>query len=278
MSTTSTQAAKADVFHALHTDPGFFIIPNPWDAGSAKILSQLGFKALATTSGGTAFTLGKPDGEGVTTREDTLRNLRTIAAATTLPVSADMENGYGDGPEDCAAAILLAADAGAVGCSIEDATGRKEDPIYSLESSVTRIKAAVKAARSLPFPFTLTARAENYLHGRSDLDDTLRRLAAFAEAGADILFAPGLRTTEEITAAVKAVSPKPVNVIMGIPNMTLTIADVEKLGVKRVSLGSVLIRSAYGGFIRAAEEVLQKGSFSFVASATPYAELNKLFR
>lgn len=278
MSTLSTQADKAAAFHALHTDPGFFIIPNPWDAGSAKLLAHLGFKALATTSAGAAFILGKPDGEGITTREDTLQNLRGIVTATDLPVSADMENGYGDSPDACAAAVSMAAAAGAVGCSIEDATGRKDDPIYSLEAAVTRIKAAVKAARSLPFHFTLTARAENYLHGRADLDDTLRRLTAFAEAGADVLFAPGLSTKEEITAAIRAVSPKPLNVIMGIPNMTLTIAEVESLGVRRVSLGSALIRSAYGGFIRAAEEVVQKGSFSFVPSTISYAELNKLFR
>ena len=262
----------------MHTDPGFFIIPNPWDAGSAKILASLGFKALATTSAGTAFALGKPDGEGITTREDALENLRTIVSATSLPVSADMENGYGDSPEDCASAVRMAAGAGAVGCSIEDATGRKDDPIYSLESSVARIKSAVITARSLPFHFTLTARAENYLHGRPDLDDTIRRITAFAEAGADVLFAPGLKTREEITAAVKAVAPKPINLIMGIPQMTLTIAEAESLGVKRVSLGSAFIRSAYGGFTRAAEEVLQKGSFSFTQTATPYAELNKLFR
>jgi len=278
MSTAVTQAAKAAAFQALHTDPGFFIIPNPWDAGSAKILASLGFKALATTSAGTAFVLGKPDGEGITTREDTLENLRTIASATSLPVSADMENGYGDSPEDCASAVRMAAGAGAVGCSIEDATGRKDDPIYSLESSVARIKSAVITARSLPFHFTLTARAENYLHGRPDLDDTIRRITAFAEAGADVLFAPGLKTKEEITAAVKAVAPKPINLIMGIPQMTLTIAEAQSLGVKRVSLGSAFIRSAYGGFTRAAEEVLQKGSFSFAQTATPYAELNKLFR
>jgi len=278
MSTSPTQAAKAAAFHALHTDPGFFVIPNPWDAGSAKILASLGFKALATTSAGAAFTLGKPDGERITTREDTLVNLRAIASVTSLPVSADMEHGYGDSPEDCANAVSLAAEAGAVGCSIEDATGDKEDPIYSLEISVARIKAAVKSARSLPFPFTLTARAENYLHGRPDLDDTIRRLSAFAEAGADVLFAPGLSTREEITAVVRAVAPKPINLIMGIPRMSLTIADAQSLGVKRVSLGSALVRAAYGGFIRAAEEVLEKGTFSFVPATMPYADLNKLFR
>ncbi|HVU54496.1 MAG TPA: isocitrate lyase/phosphoenolpyruvate mutase family protein [Puia sp.] len=272
---SSSQAARAAAFSQLHAGPGIFVIPNPWDAGSAKVLANMGFKALATTSAGMSFSIGKPDGDGVVTREEALANVRTIAAATSLPLSADLENGYGDDPAYCAQTILMAAEAGAVGGSIEDATGREDDPIYSFELSVQRVRAAVEAARSLPFPFTLTARAENFLHGRQDLSDTIRRLTAFAEAGADVLFAPGLKTKEEITAAVKAVAPKPINVLsLG----SLTIKELEEMGVRRISLGSILARAAFGGLIRAAEEIRDKGSFSFSSTATPYAQLNELFR
>jgi len=272
---SSSQAQRGAVLQQLHNSPGIFVIPNPWDAGSARVLAKMGFKALATTSAGMSYTIGKPDGDGVVTREEALQNVRSIAAATTLPLSADLENGYGDDPEYCAQTILMAAEAGAVGGSIEDATGREDDPIYPFELSVQRVRAAVQAARSLPFPFALTARAENFLHGRADLADTIRRLTAFAEAGADVLFAPGLKTREEIEAAVKAVSPKPVNVLtLG----NLTLKELEEMGVRRISLGSSLARAAYGGFIRAAEEINQKGSFSYIATATPYAQLNELFR
>jgi 2-methylisocitrate lyase-like PEP mutase family enzyme len=273
--TFSSQAARAAAFSHLHASPGIFVIPNPSDAGSAKILANIGFKALATTSAGMSFILGKPDGDGVVTREEALANVRAIADATSLPLSADLENGYGDDPEFCAQTILMAAAAGAVGGSIEDATGREDDPIYPFELSVRRVRAAIQAARSLPFQFTFTARAENFLHGRSDLSDTIRRLTAFAEAGADVLFAPGLKTREEILAVVKAVAPKPVNVLtLG----NLSIKDLEELGVKRISLGSSLARAAYAGFIHAAEEIQKKGSFSFIQAATPYAQLNDLFR
>jgi 2-methylisocitrate lyase-like PEP mutase family enzyme len=278
MTFSPRQTEQAIALQKLHNSPGIFVIPNPWDAGSAKILAGLGFKALATTSAGMSFSIGKPDGDGVVTLEEALENVRTIAQATSLPVSADLENGYGDDPECCAATIIKAAEAGAVGGSIEDATGRREDPIYSFDLSVQRIKAAVKAARSLPFPFTLSARAENLIHGRPDLADTIRRLVAFAEAGADVLFAPGLKTREEIEAVVKAVAPKPVNVVMGLSEGNFTLEELGDLGVRRVSLGSALSRAAYGGFIRAAEEISQKGTFSFAQTATPYAQLNELFR
>jgi len=272
---TSSQAERAAAFSQLHTGPGIFVIPNPSDAGSAMILASMGFKALATTSAGMSFSIGKPDGDGIVTREEALENVRSIAAATSLPLSADLENGYGDDPQYCAQTILMTAEAGAVGGSIEDATGREDDPIYPFELSVQRVRAAVQAARSLPFHFTLTARAENFLHGRPDLPDTIRRLTAFAAAGADVLFAPGLKTREEITAVVKAVAPKPVNVL-SLGNLTLK--ELEEMGVKRISLGSSLTRAAYAGLIHAAEEIKQKGSFSYIQTATPYAQLNELFR
>lgn len=253
-------------------------MPNPWDAGSARILESLGFEALATTSAGLAFSLGKPDGEGAVTREETLENARAIIAATNLPVSADLENGYGDDPETCAETIMLAAQAGLVGGSIEDATGRPEEPIYPFDLSVARIKAAVKAARSLPFPFTLTARAENLIYGRIDLKDTIRRLEAFADAGADVLYAPGLKTTEEIDAVVRAVAPRPVNVLIGFDQANLTVAGLAALGVKRISLGSAPARVAYGSFLNAAREIHEKGSFTFVTETLSYKALNDMFK
>ncbi len=265
----NAQSASAKAFKALHEQPGIFVIPNPWDAGSAKMLANLGFAALATTSAGLAFSLGKPDGEGVITREETLDNAKTIIAATHLPVAADLENGYGDDPATCAATILLAAEAGLVGGSIEDATGNPADPIYSFDLAVERIRAAVQAARSLPFPFMLTARAENFLHGRPDLEDTLLRLKAFAEAGADVLYAPGLTTATEIAAVVKAVAPKPVNVVMGLNAAAFSVDALAALGVKRISLGSTLAR---------AEEISQKGTFGFAAGTVPYKVINALFK
>jgi 2-methylisocitrate lyase-like PEP mutase family enzyme len=277
-STDNTQMLKAHAFKALHERPGIFVIPNPWDAGSAKMLANLGFEALATTSAGLAFSLGKSDGEGAVTREETLENARIIVNSTNLPVSADLENGYGDDPETCAETILLVATAGLVGGSIEDATGRPEDPIYPFELSVERVKAAVNAARSLPFPFTLTARAENLLHGRHDLKDTIRRLEAFADAGADVLFAPGIKTASEIEAVVKAVAPRPVNVVL-VPGVSdFSLDQLAAFGVKRLSLGSSLARAAYGAFLNGAEEIRQNGTFNFNTGSVPYARINDLFR
>lgn len=268
---------KADTFKMLHRQPGIFVTPNPWDAGSARILESLGFKALATTSAGLAFSLGKPDGHAAVTRNETLQNAESIVRATTLPVSADLENGYGDDPSLCAETIILAAKAGLSGGSIEDATGNPDHPIYPFELAVERVKAAVEAARTLPHSFTLTARAENLLYGSTDLKDTINRLVAFADAGADVLFAPGLKTREEIDTLVKAVAPRPVNVIMGLAGVPLSLNELEDLGVKRVSIGSSLFRAAYSGFIKAAEEITTKGSFYYADEAKPYAELNKLF-
>jgi 2-methylisocitrate lyase-like PEP mutase family enzyme len=274
----TAQTARAEVFRALHARRRIFAIPNPWDAGSAKALAALGFEALATTSAGLAFALGEADGEDAVTRDETLANARAIVAATSLPVSADLEHGFGDAPEDCAETIRLAADTGLVGGSIEDATARADSPIYPLDIAVERVRAAVAAARSLPFPFTLTARAENFLHGVADLGDTIRRLEAFADAGADVLFAPGLRGRDQIAAVVRAVAPKPVNAIMGLAGASISLAELEDLGVRRVSVGSALARAAYGAFLRAAREIRHAGTFTFANDAIPFAEINAMFR
>ncbi len=265
------QAARAAAFRALHARPGAFVIPNPWDAGSARILAALGFEALATTSAGFANSIGLRD--GAASRAQTLDNARAIVAATHLPVSADLENGFGDAPEDAAETIRLGAAAGLVGGSIEDASGDPARPIYDLAHAVERIAAAVEAARALPSGFVLTARAENFLHGRPDLDDTITRLQAFERAGADVLYAPGLPSLEAIRAVCSAVS-RPVNVLAGGSGPVVTVAALARAGVKRISVGSAFSRAALGGFIRAAREVREHGTFGFAADALPYAEAN----
>jgi 2-methylisocitrate lyase-like PEP mutase family enzyme len=272
-----TQLQKALTFQALHQRDELLVLPNPWDAGSAKILAALGFEALATTSAGLAFALGRPDGEGQVSREETLANARAIVAATPLPVAADLENGFADDPQDCADTLLQAAACGLVGGSIEDASGCVDAPIYPLEQAVERIRASAAAVRSLPFPFTLCARAENFLHGREDLADTLRRLQAYAEAGADVLYAPGLTTRAQIDAVVRAVAPRPVNVLLGLSSSALTLDDLRELGVRRVSVGSSLARAAFGGFLKAARE-LHQGRADFARDAAPFVELNDLFK
>ena len=271
------QRARAERFAALHARAGLFVIPNPWDAGSARLLAGLGFEALATTSAGLAYSLGKPDGQGALDRDETLANAQAIVVATPLPVAADLENGFGDEPDACAATIRMAGEAGLVGGSIEDATGRAADPIYAFDAAVARVRAAVAAARALPFPFMLCARAENLINGRPDLDDTIRRLVAFAEVGADVLYAPGLRTIESIRAVVAAVAPRPVNVVMGLGGATFSTAMLADAGVKRVSLGSSLSRAAWTGFLAAAREVADKGTFDFARDAIAYRDLNGLF-
>jgi 2-methylisocitrate lyase-like PEP mutase family enzyme len=268
---------KAEAFKALHERAGIFVVANAWDAGSAKILESLGYEALATTSAGLAFSMGRPDGHASITRAETLLNVQDIVDATRLPVAADLENGFGDSPEACAETILLAGKTGLTGGSIEDATGNPTDPIYPFELAVERVKAAVQAAKSLPQPFMLTARAENLIHGRPDLKDTIRRLEAFADAGADVLFAPGLRSREDIEAVVKAVAPRPVNTVMSYAGNSWSLQMLADMGVKRVSLGSGFILAAYGAFFRAADEVLKKGTFTFMSDATPYRDANKLF-
>lgn len=273
----TTQAQRGEAFASLHRGPGLLVLPNPWDAGSAKMLAHLGFHALATTSAGLAFALGRRDAEGAVSRDEALANARDIVEATSLPVAADLENGYGDHPEDCAATIRAAAAVGLVGGSIEDASGRPDEPIYPMELAVERIRAAVAAAHSLGFPFTLAARAENYLHGRPDLDDTLRRLVAYAEAGADVLYAPGLTTREQIREVVHAVAPRPVNVLVGSASLKLGLDELAELGVKRVSVGSNLARVALGSFYQAAE-ALRRGDLAPMGQAMSFDRLNDLFR
>ena len=269
--------SRATAFRQLHDRPGVFVVPNPWDAGSAKLLESLGFEALATTSAGYAFSLGRSDAAAAVDREETLANVRAIVDATNLPVSADLENGFGDDPQACAETIRMAAAAGLAGGSIEDATGRPSDPIYPFALAVERVAAAVAAARALSFPFILTARAENLITGRPDLVDTIRRLEAFAAAGADVLYAPGLTTSDAISSVVRAVAPKPVNVIIGLSGGKFSLAELRDLGVKRVSLGSSLARAAFGALLRASREVRDSGTFTFSQDAMPYAELNALF-
>ncbi|WP_122770814.1 isocitrate lyase/PEP mutase family protein [Pseudomonas viridiflava] len=274
----SQQLLKAQTFKALHERDGAFVMPNPWDAGSAKLLASMGFEALATTSAGLAFTLGRPDAEGAISRDDTLANVADIVAATSLPVAADLENCFADSPEGCAQTLLKAAASGIVGGSIEDASGRADHPIYDFDLAVERVRASVAAVRSLPFPFMLTARAENLLNGRMDFADTLRRLEAYAEAGADVLYAPGLRTREEVIAVVRAVAPRPVNILMGLGGVTLSVADLSECGVKRISIGSSLARAAFGGLYRAAEEIRNYGTFNYAGQALPFDQLNDLFK
>lgn len=270
----STQAEKGLAFRRLHERDAAFIIPNPWDVGSARILEHMGFEALATTSMGYAFSRGRLDAS--VGRDEMLEHVSAIASATVLPVSADLENGYGDDPLTVAETIRLAAAAGVVGGSIEDATGRADDPIYAIEPAVDRVRAAVAAARSLPFPFTLTARAENYLHGRPDLDDTIRRLTAFEEAGADVLYAPGLRSRDDIAAVVKAVR-RPVNVLMGLQGVLVGADELSAIGARRISVGSALYRTAMGAFLRAANEMRHQGTFEFAADAANPRDLARIF-
>jgi 2-methylisocitrate lyase-like PEP mutase family enzyme len=265
-----SQSERAQAFRALHEQPGAFVIPNPWDVGTARILAGLGFEALATTSAGMAFALGRRD--GAVGREEALAHARAIVAATPLPVSADLENGFGDAPETVAETIRLAASTGLVGASIEDASGDPDHPIYDRALAVERVAAAVEAAGSLPFPFTLTARAENFLHGRPDLDDTLSRLQAFEAAGADVLYAPGLRDLDSIRAVCEALA-KPVNVIMAIAGTAFAVAELAAVGVRRTSLGSALSRVALGAFLRAAREIAERGTFTCAEEAAGFADL-----
>jgi 2-methylisocitrate lyase-like PEP mutase family enzyme len=265
----ATQAQKAERFQALHARLGAFVIPNPWDAGTARILTHMGFEALATTSAGLAFALGRRD--GAAGREETLANAKAIVDATHLPVAADLENGFGHAPEVAAETIRLAAEVGLVGGSIEDASGDPAKPIYDFDHAVERMHAAVEAARALPFPFVLVGRAENFLHGRSDLDDTIRRLQAFEAAGADALFAPGLTRPDDIRTVCASVG-KPVNVIMGLKGGSLSVADLAALGVRRISVGSALSRAALGAFVRAAREIHDHGTFTFADDALPFVE------
>lgn len=265
---------KGERFRLLHEQPGAFVIPNPWDTGTARILAVMGFPALATTSAGMAFSLGVAEGQ--TPRRAVLDHCRSIVDATDLPVSADLEKGFGDSPESAAETIRAAAATGLAGASLEDHTGRPDDPIYGFALAVERIAAAAEARRGLPRDFVLTARCENLLWGRPDLDDTIRRLQAFDAAGADVLYAPGLHDLETIGTVCSAVT-KPVNVVMGMPGATFGAEELAEAGVKRISIGSAFARFAYGAFVEAAREVRQRGTFRFSERAMGFAELEGFF-
>jgi 2-methylisocitrate lyase-like PEP mutase family enzyme len=268
-----TQSAKAALFSALHQGPGAFLIPNPWDAGSARVLAALGFKALATSSAASAAVLGRRDGR--VARDECIAHARAIVDATDLPVSGDLEKGFGDEPETVAETIRLAAEAGLVGGSIEDATGNPDRPIYDIAHAIERVAAAAQAARALPFPFTVTARAENFICGNPSLDDTLRRLVAFEKAGADVLFAPGLPDLAAVRAVCSAVST-PVNFVVGSRGRSFNTADLGAAGVRRISFGGSLYRAAMTGLLEAAWEARDKGTFGYVDRIATTPELNAL--
>ena len=272
--TPRTQAEKSEAFRALHRREGAFIIPNPFDAGTARLLEHLGFEALATTSAGFAATIGLLDNK--VGRERAIAHSRLIAAATDLPVNGDLENGFGDSPEDAAETIRQGAAAGLAGGSIEDSTGRRDSPVYELAHAVERVRAAAEAAHSRPHPFLLTARAENFIIGRPDLADTIKRLQAYQEAGADVLYAPGLAKNEDITTVVRSVD-RPINLLIGMPGMTQTFDELQALGVKRISVGSGLSSAALGGFMRAAREMREQGTFTFVRDNVRYRDLAAAF-
>lgn len=269
-----TQSEKGILFRALHQRDRAFIIPNPWDVGTARVLAHLGFEALATTSAGYAFSIGQRD--NTVGRDKMIAHVGDIAAATDLPVSADLENGFGDDPETVAETIRLGAAAGLVGGSIEDSNARRNDPIYELERAAERVRAAAEAAHALPFPFTLTARAENYLFGRRDLNDTIKRLQAYQEAGADVLYAPGLASKDDIAAVVSSLD-RPVNVLMGLAGVRLSLGELSEIGVKRISVGSVLSRVALSSLIRAAEEMRDHGTFTFGDDIVSVRDISAIF-
>lgn len=267
-----SQLDKGRAFRALHEREGAFVIPNPWDVGSARLLAGLGFEALATTSAGFARSIGKTDYR--TSRDEVLEHAKSLCASVDVPISADLENGFGDAPERAAETIRLAAAAGLVGGSIEDSTGRPEAPQYELSHAIERVRAAAEAARALPFPFTLTARAENFFTGKPDLADTIRRLQGYQEAGADVLYAPLLPTAEDIRTVITSVD-RPINVLLG-PRELLTVGELAALGVKRISLGSVLASVASGALLRAAREMLAHGTFDFARDAARGTEIDEL--
>lgn len=269
------QQNKAKRFRSLHERLGAFVIPNPWDVGSARILTSMKFEALATTSSGLAHSLGVRDGS--VSREAVLLHCQSIVNSTHLPVSADLENGYGNAPEEVAQTIQLAAESGLAGGSIEDHTKKPDNPIFEFTHAVERIQAAVEAKQRLKLDFVLTARSENHVWGHDDLDDTIKRLQAFENAGADVLYAPGLHDLKSIQAVCSALT-KPVNVVIEMPNSTLTIKDLEQAGVKRISIGSVLFLEAYGSFMRAAAEIQNSGSFSFTADLVKFSEFENIFK
>jgi 2-methylisocitrate lyase-like PEP mutase family enzyme len=272
---TTSQHDKAERFRALHHAPGAFVIANVWDGGSARMMAGLGFAALATSSGASAGTLGRRDGK--VTRDEAMAQARIICDATDLPVSADLEKGFGDAPDVVAETIRLAAEAGLVGCSIEDATGNPDAPIFDLSYARERIAAAVAAARALPFPFTLTGRTENFLRGRLDLDDTIKRLAAYEAAGVDALMAPGLPDLAAVRAVCGALA-RPFNFMVGIKGKSFTVAALAEAGVKRISLATSLYRAAMTGLMEAAKEVREHGTFGYVDTSLATPDLNAFLR
>ncbi|HEY8608325.1 MAG TPA: isocitrate lyase/phosphoenolpyruvate mutase family protein [Noviherbaspirillum sp.] len=269
-----TQRDKAVRFQALHALPQAFLIPNAWSAGTARLLELKGFAAIASTSAGYAYFQGKPD-NGIG-RERTIEHLRELVSATTLPVSADLENGFGTSPDDTARTIRLAAAAGVVGGSIEDSRNDGTDGLFAYELAVERVRAAAEAAHALPFPFMLTARCENFVAGRPDLQDTIRRLQGYQEAGADVLFAPGLRTLDDIATVVKSVD-RPVNVIMGFPGVKISVSALSAVGVRRISVGAALARAAFAAFLASVDELREQGTFRFAERAVSGKMLNELF-
>lgn len=270
-----SQKDKAIRFRELHAGPGIFVIPNPWDAGSARLLASLGFSAFATSSAASAYMLGRRD--GAVSRDECLAMARAIVEATDLPVSADLEKGFGDSPETVSETIRQAAQVGLVGGSIEDATGGPKKPIFDFGQATERVAAAVQAARALPFPFTLTARAENLIRGNPDLDDTIARLVAYEKAGADVLFAPGLRDVASVRTVCAALT-KPVNVMAGMNGATFTVAELAAVGARRVSLAATLYRSALTGLRDAALEVKTSGTFSYVDRSMRTPEVNAVMQ
>jgi 2-methylisocitrate lyase-like PEP mutase family enzyme len=268
-----TQAQKAAEFEALHAAPGVFVIPNPWDPGSARLLAGLGFKALTTTSAGYARSIGFPDYNAG--RENVMAHIRAMAPMVDVPLAADLEDGFGPTPEDCAETIRQGAAAGLVGGSIEDFTGDRSNPIHPIEVAAERIRAAAEAARKLPFKFMLCARAENYLHGRADLGDTIKRMQAYQEAGADVLFAPGLNTSDEVREMCRSID-RPFNIVRGPRKEMLTVAQVGELGVKRISLGGMMHAVAASAMIGAAREIAESGTFGFTGAMPFAAEIDAL--
>lgn len=272
---STERARRGERFRQLHTGDDVLVLPNPWDIGTARLFANLGFHALATTSAGLAFSLGRRDGDGAVSRDETLEHVRTIVEATPLPVTADLENGFGASPETVAETIRLAGEIGLAGASIEDATYEPDEPIFSRELAIERIRAAADAAHALPYPFTLTARSENFIRGRPDLDDTVSRLRAFEAAGADVLYAPGLPDESALRRACSSVA-KPVNYVAGFGPARFTLAQLKDFGVRRVSIGTSFCRAGLSAVVRAAREVLEKGSFDYVDGIPSVADFNEL--
>jgi 2-methylisocitrate lyase-like PEP mutase family enzyme len=272
---SAERARRGEQFRDLHAGGDVLVLPNPWDIGTARLFANLGFQGLATTSAGLAFSLGRRDGDGAVSRDETLEHVRTIVDATPLPVTADLENGFGESPETVAETVRRAGEVGLAGASIEDATYQPDQPIFARELAIERIQAAVEAARALPYPFTLTARSENFIRGRPDLDDTLSRLQAFEAAGADVLYAPGLPDESALRLACSSVA-KPLNYVAGFGPTRFTLAELKEFGVRRVSIGTSFCRAGLTAVVRAAREVLEKGSFDYVDGIHSVADFNEL--